>query len=141
LLVGILLARTVAGETADRWGWRSVYWIAASAMVVLAGLVWLFLPRHQPESSVGAFKLAASMGELLRSQPLLRSYSASSALSYACFSVFWSTLAFLLFSLPEHYGPAVAGRFGLAGAAGALTVPLIARWSNRRGTHFWPRRW
>ena len=136
LLVGILLARTVAGETADRWGWRSVYWIAASAMVVLAGLVWLFLPRHQPESSVGAFKLAASMGELLRSQPLLRSYSASSALSYACFSVFWSTLAFLLFSLPEHYGPAVAGRFGLAGAAGALTVPLIARWSNRRGTHF-----
>ncbi len=136
LLVGILLARTVAGEVAGRWGWREVYWLAAGAMVALVALVWFYLPAHPPEGIAGTVKLASSMADLLRRQPLLRAYSASSALSYACFSVFWSTLAFLLFALPRHYGPAVAGRFGLAGAAGALTVPWIARWSNRSGTHF-----
>jgi predicted MFS family arabinose efflux permease len=136
LLMGVLLARAVAGEIAERWGWRSVFWISAGLMVILGVMVWFCLPAHQPVARATPVELVGSMRDLFLHQRLLRVYGASSALCYASFSVFWSTLAFLLAAPPHHYGPSVPGRFGFAGAAGALAVPLVARWSNRRGTHF-----
>ena len=40
LLLGILLARTVAGLLASLGGWRTVYWVASVLMVVMALALW-----------------------------------------------------------------------------------------------------
>lgn len=40
LLLGILLARTVAGLLASLGGWRTVYWVATVLMVLLALALW-----------------------------------------------------------------------------------------------------
>jgi MFS family permease len=44
-----------------------------------------------------------------------------------CFSVLWTSVAFLLSGAPYHYGNAAIGLFGLAGLAGALVAPVAGR--------------
>ena len=49
LLLGILLARTVAGALADVGSWRTVYWVAAILMLAMSAILWRVLPRyHSP---------------------------------------------------------------------------------------------
>ena len=51
LLLGIMLARSVASLAAAAWGWRSIYVISAVIMVIMAlTLAWL-LPRRKPAHS------------------------------------------------------------------------------------------
>lgn len=42
LLLGILLSRVVSGIVGDLWGWRTMYYLAASWMVILAICFLLF---------------------------------------------------------------------------------------------------
>lgn len=44
LLLGILLARTAAGLLAELGGWRTVYWVNAALMLLMAVLLRLRLP-------------------------------------------------------------------------------------------------
>jgi predicted MFS family arabinose efflux permease len=50
------------------------------------------------------------------------------------FSVFWTTMAFLLSGAPYHYNDLTIGLFGLIGAAGALCANFAGRWADRRWT-------
>src|SRR5690606_15125696 len=47
LLTGILVSRTLSGLAADTWGWRSIYWIAAIMMLILAVLCSRFIPDEK----------------------------------------------------------------------------------------------
>ncbi|MGH2894213.1 MAG: MFS transporter [Solirubrobacteraceae bacterium] len=52
LLIGILLARTVSGLIAAAMGWRTVFWFAAAAMVLLAATLRRVLPRIPPTADL-----------------------------------------------------------------------------------------
>ncbi|MBN4800904.1 MFS transporter [Enterobacter asburiae] len=120
LLLGILLARTVAGLLASLGGWRTVYWVASVLMVVMALALWRGLPKVKQENHLNYPQLLASVFSLFTQDKLLRTRALLGCFTFANFSILWTSMAFLLAAPPFNYSEAVIGLFGLAGAAGAL---------------------
>ena len=60
-------------------------------------------------------------------EPVLRRRAWHGACAFACFSVLWTTIAFLLSGAPYHYSSALIGLFGLVGAAGILAANLAGK--------------
>lgn len=132
LLLGILLSRTVSGVVGATFGWRVMYQAASVTILVMGLLMWRVLPKFSAHSQLSYPALIASLGHLWSRYPTLRQAAlAQGALSIA-FSAFWSTLAVMLL---EHYqlGSAVAGSYGIAGAAGALAAPLAGGLADKLG--------
>jgi len=136
LLLGILLARLVSGFVGDLLGWRAMYWIAAGAMFMIAAVLRYSLPHDRPEPGLRYGELARSIVRLALTQPLLREAAILGGLLFGAFSSFWVTLVFFLGTPPYHYGPRVAGSFGLVGAVGVLFAPWAGRLSDRKGPAF-----
>ncbi|MBE3510240.1 MFS transporter [Enterobacter cloacae complex sp. I2] len=120
LLLGILLARTVAGLLASLGGWRTVYWVASVLMVIMALALWRGLPKVKQENHLNYPQLLASVFSLFTQDKLLRTRAILGCLTFANFSILWTSMAFLLAAPPFNYSEGVIGLFGLAGAAGAL---------------------
>ncbi|MBZ0058661.1 MULTISPECIES: MFS transporter [Enterobacteriaceae] len=120
LLLGILLARTVAGLLAGIGGWRTVYWVASVLMVVMALALWRGLPKVKSETHLNYPQLLGSVFSLFIKDKLLRTRALLGCFTFANFSILWTSMAFLLASPPFNYSEGMIGLFGLAGAAGAL---------------------
>ena len=131
LLLGILLARTFSGLVADLAGWRAVYLIAAVLMTAQAVLLYVKLPRYRQSAGLSYPKLLASVLDIARGEPVLRRRALYGALSFASFSILWTTLAFLLAGPVYGFSDGVIGLFGLVGAAGALTASVVGRFTDR----------
>jgi len=132
LLVGILLSRVVSGVVAEYFGWRTMYMIAALAVLLITLTLWRVLPRFAPGTSVSYPRLLLSLVHLWRHHQTLRRAALAQGLLSIAFSAFWSTLALML-SDRFHLDSAVAGAFGLAGAAGAMAAPLAGSFADRIG--------
>jgi len=124
LLIGVLLSRTTSGLIGTKFSWQVVYWFAAAVMLLLAVVLWIALPSQPVHASQPYGRLLASLPRLLQTEPIIRRHSILGALGFATFSAFWTTLAFYLHSRPQHYGPDVAGMFGLLAITGAMVGPL-----------------
>jgi predicted MFS family arabinose efflux permease len=135
LLIGVLLARTVAGYLAQAGTWRTVYFAAGAAMLVQAAVLRWRLPSWKEDTDLHYRQLIASVLALLREERVLRLRSIYGFLSFGTFSVLWTSIAFLL-AHRYHYSTGTIGLFGLAGAAGAATATLAGRLSDRG----WARR-
>ncbi|HFR4113678.1 TPA: MFS transporter [Yersinia enterocolitica] len=132
LLLGILLSRVLSGFVAEYFGWRSLYIGAALSVIMITLVIWRSLPRVPATSALSYPALLASMSHLWLQFKDLRRAALSQGLLSVGFSAFWSTLAVMLQDT-YHLGSAVAGAFGLAGAAGALAAPLAGSLADRRG--------
>jgi len=132
LLVGILLSRVVSGVVAEYFGWRTLYMIAALAVLLITLTLWRVLPRFAPGTSMSYPRLLLSLVHLWRHHQTLRRAALAQGLLSVAFSAFWSTLALML-SDRFHLDSAVAGAFGLAGAAGAMAAPLAGTFADRIG--------
>jgi len=131
LLCGILLSRTVAGFVGAHWGWRTMFWIAAGVMIVLLLVLSVLLPKDRPSFDGRYGTLMASLGRLVREQPVLRETSLIGALQFGAFTACWTTLAFHLDAMPEHYGSDIAGLFGVIGLVAMLVVPAVGRLADK----------
>jgi predicted MFS family arabinose efflux permease len=134
LLLGILLARTVSGVVADVSSWRVVYAMAAVLMVVLAVVLRRLLPEEKERPRIGYGSLLHTTAKLLLTEPILQRRAWFGALGFASFSVFWTTMAFLLSGPPYHYRDLTIGLFGLVGAGGALCATFAGRWADQKST-------
>lgn len=135
LLAGILLSRVFSGVVAQWFGWRSVYALAAAGVWGITLTIWFAIPSFKPETTLRYPALLRSLGQLWLDYSALRRAALAQGLLSISFSAFWSTLAIML-AERYHLGSAVAGAFGLAGAAGALAAPLAGTLADRRGPNF-----
>jgi predicted MFS family arabinose efflux permease len=137
LLIGILAARTVSGLVGSHLGWRAMYGIAAFLMIGLMFAIRAWLPPSSPTVSGASYRsLMRSLIDLVRDVPVLRHSALFGGMTFAAFSVFWTTLAFHLAAPPFGYGSDVVGLFGLIGAAGAFAAPLIGIFADRRSARW-----
>jgi predicted MFS family arabinose efflux permease len=131
LLVGILSARTLSGLVAQAGGWRLVFALAAGAMLVLSLTLWRMLPAIPQSEPLRYRAVLRSVITLIAREPVLRQRMALGAFGFGCFSVLWTSIAFLLGAAPYSYDEAIIGLFGLAGAAGALIAPFAGKLTDR----------
>jgi predicted MFS family arabinose efflux permease len=131
LLLGILLARTVAGALANLGSWRIVYWVGAAGMVAAAGVLRRALPRHHEPLGLSYLALMRSIATLFREEPVLRLRALIGASAFGAFAVLWTCVSFLLAAPPYGYSAGTIGLFGLAGLAGALAASAAGRLGDR----------
>lgn len=131
LLLGILLARTVAGALAQLGGWRAVFWVASILMVLMALALWRGLPRYRQTVELSYPQLLGSIFRLYAGSRVLRTRAVIGCLSFANFSVLWTSMAFLLAAPPFNYSEGEIGLLGLAGAAGALAARQAGSLADR----------
>ncbi|WP_433244095.1 MFS transporter [Streptosporangium sp. CA-135522] len=132
LMLGLLLARTASGALSELGGWRTVYWVNAALMALMAVLLRVFLPRLGGDGGRLSYPgLLRSTVAMFRYEPLLRWRAGIAALSLASFSVLWTALTFLLVRSPYNWSESAIGLFGLVGAAGALTATVAGRLADR----------
>jgi predicted MFS family arabinose efflux permease len=126
LLLGIMLARSIASFAAAAWGWRSIYAISAATMVLTSTALIKVLPARQPDHTARYASLLASTISLARTEPVLLRRALTQACMFGSFTAYWTAVAYEL--IDHHHltqnGVAV---FALVGAAGAATAPIAGR--------------
>ncbi|MDT0461206.1 MFS transporter [Streptomyces sp. DSM 41527] len=135
LLLGILLARTAAGLLAELGGWRTVYWVNAALMLLMAVLLRLRLPSLRTPAGLRYPALLRSTLALFAQEPVLRWRGALGALTFAGFSVLWTALAFLMSGPAYGWQESAIGLLGLVGAAGSLSASVAGRLADRGLAH------
>jgi predicted MFS family arabinose efflux permease len=134
LLVGLLGGRVVAGFVGEAWGWRSVFLVGATGVMVMSAVLALALPNLPPATNARYGKLLASTLALAREHATLRAAALNGALLFGSFSVFWVALTPLLTGPSFQLDGRAAGLFGLIGIAGAFVAPLAGRLNDKYGT-------
>lgn len=132
IVLGILLARSVAGAIVDVAGWRAVYLLSAVLTLLIVGVLARMLPqqsRSAPQISYAA--LVGSLFTLYREERVLRVRSLLALLIFAEITTLLTPLVLPLSAPPYSLSHTVIGLFGLAGAAGALAAARAGRWADQ----------
>lgn len=121
VVIGLLLARTMAGTVADIADWRMVYLVSAALALLLLVALWRLLPQQPPAATSLRYRaLLVSMLDLLMHHRVLQIRGVIALLMFAAFSIFWSALVLPLRAAPYAFSHAQIGAFGLVGVIGAL---------------------
>ncbi|MFK3819654.1 MFS transporter [Pseudomonas sp. NPDC089407] len=132
VVLGILLARLVSGGLADLAGWRSVYWVAAGMLILLALVMWRSLPTVASAKYRSSYRaLIVAQFRLYRHDRLLRQRGVFGVLIFAAFSVLWSAMVMPLSAAPLSLSHTEIGLFGLAGVAGTLAASRTGRLADQ----------
>ncbi|QUE80018.1 MFS transporter [Rhizobium rhizogenes] len=132
IVLGILLARTVAGTLTDLSGWRTVYLVSAAATLIIVALLWKALPRQEERpASMSYPRLIGSLFGLLVSEPALLIRGIICMLIFANITTLLTPLVLPLSAPPFSLSHTAIGLFGLAGVAGALGATRAGRWTDR----------
>ena len=132
IVIGILLARTFAGLVTDLAGWRSVYLVSATLMLLMVGMFIKVLPRGEREvKSLSYLQLIQSVFTLFIQERTLRIRSILAMLIFADFSILWTPLVLPLSAPPLALSHTVIGAFGLVGVAGALAAAQAGKFADQ----------
>ncbi|GLQ09760.1 MFS transporter [Devosia yakushimensis] len=131
IVLGILLARSVAGILTDLSGWRTVYLVSAAMTSAVALLLWRTLPQQErPPTGLSYPGLIKSLATLLIEEPVLRIRAVIAMLIFANITTLLAPLVLPLSAPPFSLSHTEIGLFGFAGAAGALAAIRAGRWTD-----------
>ncbi|MNW43951.1 Inner membrane transport protein YnfM [compost metagenome] len=132
IVIGILLARSLAGVLTDFTGWRSVYLFSAGLTFLVAGALFRVLPSEKRQrESLSYLGLLRSILTLFLEEPVLRVRASLAFLIFTDFSILWTSLVLPLSAPPFSLSHTAVGAFGLAGVAGALAATRAGRLADR----------
>ena len=132
IVLGILLARTVAGTLTDLSGWRTVYLASAAATLIIVALLRKALPRQEARPATMSYpRLIGSLFGLLVTEPALLIRGIICMLIFANITTLLTPLVLPLSAPPFSLSHTAIGLFGLAGVAGALGATRAGRWTDR----------
>lgn len=123
LLLGMLIARLLSGILTQYTSWRSIYWFSFGIQYLILILLFLFMPDY-PSTNPGGlnyFSMLLSIVKMVFKYPVLVQACLVGFLVASTFTSFWTTLTFLLSSLPYSYDSVTIGLFALIGI-GAMTL-------------------
>lgn len=135
LMLGIMLARPVSSFIAEFSSWQVVFLFSASAMLMLAIVLAMTLPKRAPTSKLRYGQLLSSMLHLARTSPILRRRAFYHAFLFGAFSLFWTTTPLLLAGPAFNLSQGGIGLFALAGVAGAIAAPIAGRVADNGQGH------
>ncbi|NRS15635.1 MFS transporter [Brevibacillus sp. HB1.4B] len=132
IVIGILLARTIAGFMADLAGWRAIYFLSAALTLLITVMLFRVLPPHDEVKEKIAYpQLLRSVFMLFLEEPILRIRALIAFLIFTSTSVLWTPMVFPLSQPPFSLSHTEIGLFGLAGAAGALGAARAGQMADR----------
>jgi predicted MFS family arabinose efflux permease len=132
IVLGILLARAIAGAMADLSGWRAVYLLSAGATLIIAIVLFRALPPERKASTPLSYpRLIGSLFTLFRDEKVLRIRAIIAMLIFADVTTLLTPLVLPLAAPPFSLSHTAIGLFGLAGAAGALGAARAGAWTDR----------
>ncbi|KAF9219145.1 MFS general substrate transporter [Gyrodon lividus] len=125
LMLGVLIARVLAGVIGNFNTWRIVYFMAIGVQCFVLVGAYFILPDYPAKNrDLTYFKILFTMAKYAVTEPLLIQTALINIASSACFTSFWVTLTFLLGGPPYYYSTLDIGLFGLVGMFGVLVGPL-----------------
>jgi predicted MFS family arabinose efflux permease len=132
VVIGLLMARSLAGVVTDLAGWRVVYFLSGALAAIMLIVLWRVLPspRVQPVRMSYA-QLLRSMLTLLAHERVLQVRGMIGLLMFASFSIFWSALVLPLSAPPFSMSHSQIGAFGLVGVVGALAAARAGHLADR----------
>jgi len=131
ILIGILASRTVSGLIAGFAGWRAIYILAAGLALVLAIMLYRAIPTLEPRTQLRYPALLASVFTIIRRERSVRWGLVLGGTSFGVFTIFWTSLTFLLSAPPFSFSVSTIGLFGLVGLAGAIAAQRAGRLHDR----------
>lgn len=126
LLMGILLARTIAGFISSIMSWHAIYYMSGVLLIVAATLIARQLPTSTSPKIVYS-EILKSMYQLLKTHQVLQKRAVLGALCFSVVSIVFTTMALLLSDVPFQYSDFQIGLVGLVGITGVVMGPWIGR--------------
>ncbi|MFD1774493.1 MFS transporter [Paenibacillus rhizophilus] len=137
VFLGVLVGRVAGGWIGQLYDWRTVHLIAGGILLLLAGYLFMKLPKDSIRKQSSYIQIMRSMVPLLREEPVLRETIFFGAAAFAAFNVFWVPLSFILNGAPYHFGNGINGTFGVIGIAGTLAAGFAGRLSDGNHARGW----
>lgn len=134
LMIGTLLSRPIASLVAEAFGWRMFYALTAFLIAILTVAIMKVIPERRPPAGPRYGALIASLGSLLRDEPVLLRRSIYQFLLMGAFSVFWTTVALRLGTAPFELGQRGIALFSLAAAGAVIVAPIAGRLADQGRT-------
>ncbi|WP_084397689.1 MFS transporter [Henriciella aquimarina] len=137
IIGGILVARAGAGIVAELFGWRTVYYIAASFMLVVSILLPFLMDEreagHDTQPKQGYFSLLLSMAGLVKRYPEILLSGTIQGLGFGVFLSVWMGLGL---HLPDMgYGVDVVGYLAAFSILNLFTTPWLGRLADNIGPY------
>jgi len=134
---GILVARAGGGVVAEMFGWRTVYYIAASAMLVVSVLLPFIMDEreagHEREAKQGYFSLIFSLLGLVKANPEILLSGAIQGLGFGVFLSVWMGIGL---HLPDMgYGVDIVGYLAAFSILNLFTTPWLGRVADQIGPY------